>query len=156
MSRMVMWSYCQCEATLSDNDFAIFDFYRFGPQIGSKAVFFSPQMHNADDACEVKTTKWDFGNREHQRTIRKTALRPCVFRGKRIPPVTFHIADGILEFIRCAIDGKDPVHRVPHTENAVSALHEGHVSERPHDVIFDRRERTKLDRSICVEFSCQV
>lgn len=42
MSRMVMWSYCQCEATLSDNDFAICDFYRFDPQIGGKAVFFSP------------------------------------------------------------------------------------------------------------------
>ena len=105
MSRMVMWSYCQCEATLSDNDFAIFDFYRFGPQIGGKAVFFSPQMHNADDSCEVKTTKWDFGNREHQRTSREAALCPNIFPGKGISPVTFDIADCITEHIGRAIDG---------------------------------------------------
>ena len=36
-------------------------------------------MHNADDSCEVKTTKWDFGNREHQRTSREAALCPNIF-----------------------------------------------------------------------------
>lgn len=105
MSRMVMWSYCQCEATLSDNDFAICDFYRFDPQIGGKAVFFPPQMHNADDSCEVKTTKWDFGNREHQRASREAALCPNIFPGKGISPVTFDIADCITEHIGRAIDG---------------------------------------------------
>ena len=34
------------------------------------------------------------------------------------------------------------------------ALHEGHISERSHDVVFDRRERTKPDRAVGMEFWC--
>ena len=34
------------------------------------------------------------------------------------------------------------------------ALHEGDISERSHDVVFYRRERTKPDRAICTEFRC--
>lgn len=154
MPRLLLRCYCQGETALPDNNFASLDFICLGTQISGKAVFFSPQMHNADDSCEVKTTKWDFGNREHQRTSRETALCPNVFSGKGISPVTFNIADGIMEHIGSAVDEKNPIHRVPHTENAVPALHEGHVSERSHDVVLDRRELTKPDRTICTEFRC--
>ena len=34
------------------------------------------------------------------------------------------------------------------------ALHEGNTSERPHDVVFYRRERTKPDRAVGVESRC--
>ena len=110
------------------------------------------QKDNADDTCETKSTKWDFGNGEHQRTSREAALCPNVFPGKGISPVTFDISDGILEHVGCFVYERHPIHRVMHAENAVSALHEGHVSERSHDVVLDRRELTKSDRSICVEF----
>ena len=113
---------------------------------------FSPQMHNADDSCEVKTTKWDFCNREHQRTSREAALRPNVLVGKGIPSVAFDIAHGILKHIGRAIDGKLSIHRVMYAENTMSALHEGHISERSHDVVFDRRERAKPDGAIYTEF----
>ena len=39
-----------------------------------------------------------------------------------------------------------------HAKNTMPALHEGDISERSHDVVLDRRELTKSDRSICVEF----
>ena len=152
MPGLTLWSDCQDKAILPDDDFTSFDFDCLGTQIGGKTVFFSPQMHNADDSCEVKTTKWDFGNREHQRTSREAALCPNVFPGKGISPVTFHISDGILKHVGCFVDGNRPIYRVPHAKNTMPALHEGNISERPHDVIFDRRERTKLDRAICTEF----
>ena len=34
------------------------------------------------------------------------------------------------------------------------ALHEGNTSERPHDVVFYRRERTKPDRAVGMESRC--
>lgn len=39
-------------------------------------------------------------------------------------------------------------------KNTMPALHEGDISERSHDVVFYRRERTKPDRAICTEFRC--
>ena len=65
MSRMVMRSYCQSEATLSDNDFAICDFYRFDPQIGGKAVFISLQMHNGY-RFRYKTPRFRYAAKESQ------------------------------------------------------------------------------------------
>ena len=109
MPRLLLRIYGQCEIALPDDNFIGFDFDYLGTQIGGKAVFFSLQMHNADDSCEVRTTKWDFGNREHQRTSREAALRPNVFPGKGISPVTFDIADCITEHIGRAIDGKHPM-----------------------------------------------
>ena len=92
--------------TLLDDDFANLDFDCLGSQVGGKAVFFSVQKHDADDACEMKSPQRDIRNREHQRTVWKTALCPSVFAWEGISPVTFHIADGILEHIRRAIDGR--------------------------------------------------
>lgn len=144
----------QDKTTLPDDDFASLDLNCLGTQIGGKAVFFSPQKHNSDDSGEMKNAQRDIRNGEHQRTVWKTTLCPNVFWGKGIPPVTFDIADGILEYIGRAIDGKHPIHRVSHTINAVSALHEGYVSERPHDVVLDRCEWTKPNRAGGKEARC--
>ena len=149
MPRLLLRFYCQCETALPDGDFIGIDFDCFGTQISGKAVFFSVQKHDADNSCEMKIAKRDIRNGEHQRTSREAALCPNVFPGKGISPVTFDIADGIMEHIGRAVDGKHPIHRVMHAENAVSALHEGEISERSHDVVFDMSERTKADRAIC-------
>ena len=138
--------------TLLDDDFANLDFDCLGSQVGGKAVFFSTQKDNADDSGKMVATKRDIRYGEHQCIIRKTALRPCIFAWKGITPVTFDISDGIMEHKGRAVDEKRTVYRVPHTVNAVPALHEGNISEWPHDVIFDRREKTKPDRAICTEF----
>lgn len=137
--------------TLLDDDFANLDFDCLGSQVGGKAVFFSTQKDNADDSGKMVATKRDIRYGEHQCTIRKTALRPCIFAWKGITPVTFDISDGIMEYKGRAVDEKHTVYRVPHTVNAVPALHEGHPSKRPHDVVFDRCERTKPDRASCME-----
>ncbi|MGM9589984.1 MAG: hypothetical protein ACI3V0_07425 [Faecousia sp.] len=144
---MILGSYCQNEATLLDEDFAGCDFDRFGPQIGGKAVFLSVQKHNADDSGEMNTTNRDICNGEHQRTIGEAALCPSIVPGKGIPPVAFDIADSIMKNIGDSIDEKFTINRMPHTVNTVPALHERHIPERTHDVVFDRRERTKPDRS---------
>lgn len=154
MPRLLLRFYCQCETALPDGDFIGIDFDCFGTQISGKAVFFSVQKHDADNSCEMKIAKRDIRNGEHQRTSREAALCPNVFPGKGISPVTFDIADGIMEHIGRAVDGKHPIHRVMHAENAVSALHEGNTSERLHDVVPDRCELTKPDRTICTEFWC--
>lgn len=38
--------------------------------------------------------------------------------------------------------------------NTMPALHEGYIPERSHDVLFDRRERTKSDSAFYTEFRC--
>ena len=73
---------------------------------------------------------------------------------ERISPVTFHITDCILEHIGRAIDGKHPIHRVMYTENAVPALHEGKIPERPHNVIPDWCEWPKPKRAGGMEVGC--
>lgn len=140
--------------TLLDDDFVRIDFDCLGSQVGGKAVFFSTQKDNADDSGKMVATKRDIRYGEHQCTIRETALRPCIFAWKGITPVAFDISDGIMEHKGRAIDEKHTVYRVPHTVNAVPALHEGHPSKRPHDVVFDRRVRTKPNRATCTEFWC--
>lgn len=90
----------------------------------------------------------------HQPAIHKIALSPGVFLGERISPVTFHIADSVLEHIGRSIDGKRSIHPMTHTENVVSALHEGNISERPHDVILDWRERAKPNGTGGKEAGC--
>ena len=137
MPGLTLRSDCQSKAALPDDDFISIDFDCLGTQIGGKAVFFSVQKHDADDAREVKTAQRDIPNGEHQRTVWKTTLCPGVFAWEGISPVTFHIADGILEHIGRAIDGKYPIHRVTHAENAVPALHEGNIPKWPHNVILD-------------------
>lgn len=109
------------------------------------------QKHDADDSGEMKTSDRNVRDRKHQRAIREAALCPDIVPGKGISSVAFHITDGILEYIRCAIDGKRTVYRGPHTVNAVPALHEGHIPERSHDVIFDWHERTKTGRASDME-----
>ena len=140
--------------TLPDDDFARIEFDCLGSQVGGKAVFFSTQKDNADDSGEMNPAQWDVRYGEHQRTIRKTALRPCIFAWKGITPVAFDISDGILKPIGRFVNENRPIYRMPHTVNAVPALHEGHPSKRPHDVVFDRREGTKPNRATCMEFWC--
>ena len=149
-----LWSDFQDKAALPDYDFTGLNFDCLGTQIGGKAVFFSMQEDNADDPGEMNPTKWNFSNREHQGTVREAALRPCVFPGKGISPVAFDISDGILEHIGRTVEGKRPIYRVMHTENAVPALHEGNIPKWTHDVVFDRCERTKPDRTTYTEFRC--
>lgn len=144
----------QDKAVLPDDDFARLDFDCLGTQIGGEAVFFSMQKNNTNDSSEMNPTQRDIRNGEHQRTVWKTALCPNVFPGKGISPVTFHISDGILKHVGCFVDGNRPIYRVPHAKNTMPALHEGNISERPHDVVLDRRERTKSDSAIYTEFRC--
>ena len=147
MPGLTMRSDCQDKAALPDDDFASPNFDCLGAQIGGKSVFFSVQKHNTDDSGEMKTAQRNICDGEHQRPIRVTALCPCVFAGKRMSPVAFHIADGIMEHIGRAIDGKHPIHRVTHAENAVSALHKGNIPKWPHNVIPDWREWTEPNRA---------
>lgn len=149
-----LWPDFQEKATLPDYDFTGLDFNCLGAQIGGKAVFFSMQKHDADDACEAEPSKWDFGNREHQGTVREAALRPCVFAGKGISPVAFDISNGILEHIGCAIEEKRPIHRVMHTENAVPTLHEGNIPKWTHNVILDRCKCAKPNRTSGMKVRC--
>ena len=145
---------CQNKVALPDDDFVRIEFDCLGPQIGGKAVFFSMPKDNADDSGKMVATKRDIRSGEHQCTIRKTALRPCIFAWKGITPVTFDISDGIPKPIGRFVNENRPIYRMPHTVNAVPALHEGHPSTRPHDVVFDRCEGTKSDRATCTEFRC--
>lgn len=140
--------------TLLDDDFVRIEFDCLGSQVGGKAIFFSMQKDNADGSGKMEATERDIRNGEHQRTVRKTALCPSIVLREGIPSVAFDIADGIMEHKGRAVDEKRTVYRVPHTVNAVPALHEGHPSKRPHDVVFDRREGTKPDRATCTEFRC--
>ena len=154
MSGMVLWSYCQNEATLPDDDFASLDFDCLGTKIGGKAVFFSLQKHDADDSSEMKTADRDVCNGEHQRAIREAALRPSVFPGKRISTVAFNIADRIPKHIGRAVDGNFSIHRVMHAVNTVPALHEGNVPKWTHDVILNWRKRTKPNGTSGMEVGC--
>lgn len=145
---------CQNKVALPDDDFAVLDFDCLGSQVGGKAVFFSTQKDNADDSGKMVATKRDIRYGEHQCTIRKTALRPCIFAWKGITPVTFDISDGIPKPIGRFVNENRPVYRMPHTVNAVPALHEGYPLKRPHDVVFDRCEGTKPDRATYTELRC--
>ena len=139
------------EISLMNVDFISGNFERFCTQIGSKAVLSSTQKHDPDHAGEMKTAQRNICNREHQRTVRETALCPDIFPGKGISPVTFNVANGIPKHIGYAVNENSPIYRVPHTEHTVSALHEWNISERPHDVVLDWCKRAKSNRASGME-----
>lgn len=151
MARLFLRSDCQNKAALPDDDFISIDFDCLGTQIGGKAVFFSVQKHDADDSSEMKSSQRDIRDGEHQCATRETALCPGVFAWERMTPVSLNISDGILEHIGRLIDGKRPIHRVTHAENAVPALYEGNIPKWPHDVVLDGREGTKPNRTSGME-----
>lgn len=101
---------CQNKVALPDDDFTSFDFDCLGTQIGGKTVFLSVQKDNADDSGKMEATERDVRCGEHQRTIRETALRPCVFAWKGITPVTFDISDGILKPIGRFVNENRPIY----------------------------------------------
>ena len=101
---------CQNKVALPDDDFTSFDFDCLGTQIGGKTVFLSVQKDNADDSGKMEATERDVRCGEHQRPIRETALRPCVFAWKGITPVTFDISDGIPKPIGRFVNENRPIY----------------------------------------------
>ena len=152
MTRQSQLFHLQAEAALPDHNLTVFDFYCLGTEIGGKAVFFSMQHHHTNDSGEVKRTDWNICHRQHQCAIRETTLRPGVFFGKRVTPVTLQIAHGIMKNIGNTVDPDFSVYTVMHTVNTVAALHEWNKLKRPHNIIFDGRERTEAERSGDTQF----
>ena len=57
-----------------------------------------------------------------------------------MPPVAFHIADTIPEYIRNTIDRDFSIDGVLHAENTVPALHKRHKAKGSHNVVSQRRK----------------
>ncbi len=75
-------------------------------------------------------------------------MRPDIFLRKRTTPVTFCISHSIPEDILLSIQRNLPIDGMPHTVNAVSALHKWYKMKGSHDVIFDWRTLVKSQGSM--------